>query len=791
MAAWDDQDPSGPITWPWSPPVGPIDPALAPQGVPEVAPPTDSSVPSGAPPPLPASASAPPVPPGALVPVDASLAGAPAPGVAPSPDLAIPPPPAPVAQPLPDAITGAGGMPATGELGGRPYAPTREPSQLPEAKYRADVAAIGDSPFDDQGNVKFKDPAEFQRYMNELRLRDPMKFADVSFQLGDIKTKHLLAEQHRIADEDYKRQQENLEMRNRAIETARAKSAEIDARAQELANTKIGQLSIGQRLAGVAAAVVGGLYQGKTGSARNPGIDAFNEVINRHIEGEKAQLANQRELLGIQRTAVGEEYARSGDAYQAAEVVRLAALKHADDLLATQQQEFAADGTRGIQIAQIRGGIAAQMAADQQARDQKLFDNSFKVQEAARQQQLANETLRHNRVEEALAWTKEAREGAKAKADNTVLTPAQIRQQFPDYPVSAIPPGGATVADLTKRGELYNKTQETNAKGRENVVNEAATVVRNPITKQPIIDSKTGQPARMRAEAAEKFTGEIGKSQQFMDTLADIKRDLDADPSSFDRAKYAAITAKYERAKVKFIGSADAKPSSREMQAVEEMFGTNFDGFTSRMIDRSKAMSRIDALMDGTQSDVLTDANLKLGYEGAPILRDPRQFKEHQPSVEEQAVLDTATRLKAKPNISYDTALDQAVHFHVAELPATRTAQDTMAAMAAARAEASEYKDISPQQRRDVAALAARALTGDQAATLTLREVAKTSHSKVVRALAQDAFDRARAVANEQTAGDVFGGAIAPQPEPTATYDTPALPPWHPTGVLPTFPGAQ
>jgi hypothetical protein len=692
-------------------------------------------------------------------------------------------------------------MPAIGELGGRPYAPTREPSQLPEAKYRADVAAIGDSPFDDQGNVKFKDPAEFQRYMNELRLRDPMKFADVAFQLGDIKTKHLLAEQHRIADEDYQRQQQNLEMRNKAIEAARAKSAEIDARAQELAKTKIGQLSIGQRLAGIAAAVVGGLYQGKTGSARNPGADAFNDAINRHIEGEKAQLANQRELLGIQRTAVGEEYARSGDAYQAAEVVRLAALKHADDLLATHQQEFAADGTRGIQIAQIRGGIAAQMAADQQTRDQKLFDNSLKVQEAARQQQQADETRRHNRAEEALAWTKEAREGAKAKADNTVLTPAQIRQQFPDYPASAIPPGGATVADLTKRGELYNKTQETNAKGRENVVNEAATVVRNPITKQPIVDAQTGQPARMRAEAAEKFTSEIGKSQQFMDTLADIKRDLDSDPSSFDRAKWAAVTAKYERAKVKFIGSADAKPSSREMQAVEEMFGTNFHGFTSRMVDRSKAMARIDALMDGTQSDVLTDANLKLGYQGAPILRDPRQFPQHVNTPDEQATLDAATRLKEKPNISYDAAFDQAVHYQIDALPRDESGrvppEATRAAMAAARAEADQYKDISPQQRRDVAALAAQALAGDPRATATLQDLAKPpaqggSHSKAVRDLAQEAFGRARAAAGERTAADVFGqppDSVLDVPPPT--YDTPTAPPWRPRVTAPTFPGGQ
>jgi len=735
---------------------------------------------------VPVDATAPPTAPADQAPLP--TAGLPPPGgVAAMPDITVH-----TEQPgefNSDAISGVGGT----APGAQP--PTGEPAQLgltPQQQYQQTAANYQANPDQLLQKLTAGGPLDesTQRYLNEMARRDQGGFAELQTRVGDAKLKHLAAEQQRIADRDWQVQQQNLEIRNKAIEEARERTAALDARAQELANTKIGQLSIGRRIGGIAAAVIGGFVQGKWGG-RNAGADAFNEGINREIEAQKMELANKRDALGLQRSAIGEEYARSGDAYQAAEVMRLAALKHADSVLATQQQDYAADGTRGIQIAQVRAGIAAQQAKSLQDYQQKGFENSIKFQTAAREQQQADETRRHNRVEESLAWTKEAREGAKAKADNTVLTPAQIRQQFPDYPVSAIPPGGATVADLTKRGELYNKTQETNAKGRENVVNEASTIVRNPITKQPIIDSTTGQPTRLDKERAGKMSTEIGYSQRFMDELADIRRDIESSPSTLDRDKWAATKTKYEHAKAVFIKSFGANPSSREFGAVEEMFGPNFGDYVNRIKDKGTALSRIDAMMDATQTGVLTEANVNLGYDGKPILRDPRQFGQHQPSAEEQATLEQATRLKSKPNISYDTALDQAVHFHVAELPAQRTPQDTAAAMTAARAEAEQYKDISPQQRRDVSALAQRAIAGDAAATRTLEDVAKTSHSKVVRALAQDAFDRARAAANDQLTTSVFGDAATPQPEPAPTFDTPGLPPWHPIGVLPTFPEAQ
>lgn len=735
----------GPVTWPWSEP-------------PPAAPPIDSSVPG----PAPLPPAAPPIDPGFVgAPAGAPpLPAMPAPtGVAALPDIAIHTE-QPGEFPVPDAVTGAGGSPT---FGGAQQALT------PQQQYQQTATTYATHPEQLLGRLTAGGPLDdaTQQYLNEMAKRDPQGFAEVQQRLADTKLKALAAEQHRIANADWQAQQANLEMRNKAIAEAQRRGAELDARAQELANTKVdptGGMSTGQRIAGVLAAVVGGLYQGKTGSARNPGLDALNEVINRRVAAQQTELAGKREGLSAERSALANEFARSGDLYQAAEVTRMASLKHADDLLATQQQDYAPDGTRGLQIAAMRAGIGAQQAQARQAYEQKTFENSVKLQGAAREQQLADETLRHNRAEESLAWTKEAREGSKAKADNTVLTPAQIRQQFPDFPVTAIPPGGATVGDLTKRNELYNKGQETSAKGLENSVSEAGTIVRNPVTKQPLIDSQTGQPARLDKEHAGKLTDEIGNAQQFVDGLADIRRDLETDPAMWDRQKWAAVTAKYEHAKARFIKAVGANPSSREFEAVEEMFGTNFHGFTARVKDKGTATSRIDALIDLTQNDALTSANVKLGYGGKPFLRDPRQNPAHQASPEEQATAEALTRLKSEPNISYGTALDQATHLHLAGLP---VGPDGMVpldiarqAIHAARAEAEDYKDISPQQRRDLEQLGGRAVAGDAKALASLADVAKAGHSKLVRRLAQDALDRAKNAGDDRLVGNVFGDSV-------------------------------
>lgn len=347
-----------------------------------------------------------------------------------------PPPSAAPAAPLPDAITGAGGEPASPDAFAGLAAPASAgPTPLPDAitggnlgttptltpdqHYAQTVGGIHstDDLVDASGNFKIADDGELQRYLNDLATRNPAAFAETVTKLNDIKNTHFLAEQKRIANESYEKQRTNATRMQEATKTAQAKTDALLADAQRLADTKIdpaGGVHGAKLVAGVIASLIGGLYQARHGGS-NMGLDALNSAIDKGIESQKAQLASQRDALGLRKSALAEEMARHGDAYQAAETVRLAALKHADDLLAIEQQNYNPRGTTALRIAGTRAGIAAQQQKATQEYNQKKFDDDLKFQDASRQQQIADETALHNRQTVGLGYANLANEAANRK----------------------------------------------------------------------------------------------------------------------------------------------------------------------------------------------------------------------------------------------------------------------------------------------------------------------------------------------------------------------------------------
>lgn len=588
------------------------------------APPAD-----GAPPPSAAPAMPPTAPPVGIEspapppPVDNELAG-------PPPLVQLPPAPAqaePAALPGADAISGVGGT--------LPAGATPTPSQRRAAiaqRYSQQPEALIDRLIN--GTVD----ADTQQYLDEMAQRDPASFAELGVHLADAKAKHLAAEQARIANEDFERQKANLDMRSKAVADAQAKSAQLDAEATRLANTEIGpHLSTFQKVAGVLMGLVGGLYQGRTGSARNPGLDAFNDIINRDLESQRAQLANQRDLLGVRRNALAEQYARSGDMYQAAETMRLAALKHADDLLATQQQNFAPDGTRGLQIAQLRAGIAAQQSQAFQAFGQKQFENSLKLQDAARQQQIANETVRHNRASEGVEYAKLSLERAKSAGENAVLTPDQIRQQFPSLPAAAVPSASVTIKQLGQHVETYNKSLETAQKTTANAQQQAGTQVVGP-DGRPLTQDGTagGKPIVMPStEQAGKLNESIAGAQDLLGSLGSVRRFLASDPSAVDRKAWAAAKTDVENAKFAFAKLHDTKASSKELEAMSDLFGPNPDSYSSRVKDKGVMLAHIDTVIKDAESTVANRLR-RVQYTGPSVLVDTSQLPVARNTPEEE-----------------------------------------------------------------------------------------------------------------------------------------------------------
>lgn len=577
---------------PQSPPSGPV---LGPQLQPDVAAQTQPSD-VGAPTP-----GAGPQPPAAL---DATGG--------PLPDLSAPAFPAPLAA-LPSLQPQAPGPPGVAQspdvtisMEGKPGA---QPLGLPpgvagpnlpqsELEYQQAIKQYP-NPYD------IPDPVQRQRALNTLAQTDYGKFTELTMQRDRSEQADLLRKHEEAVNRDIEVQKQNAADFMAAQKDADAKMHVINTEAQKLAETKIGQLSIGQRIGGAIAAFIGGLYQGKTGSARNPGLDAFNDAVNRQIEGEKMDLANKRDLLGLRKSAVAEEYGRHGDMYRAQETVRLAAMQAADRQLAIEQQKYNVNGRVFTDIAQARAGLAAQQMQTQRDLHQKAFENSLKERTTAREELLAGSTIAKNKADIAKTYAETAKLRGEL-ADNPTLTEQQIHERFPQLPAAAIPPGGMKMKELEKHVELYNKA--TDAGNKEN-----ATILRDPVTFDPL-PGKDGTPARAGdATIAEKVNERTAQSQRFVDTLSSIKRTLATDPSSWDRSKFAALGTEFNTAKKDFIKSTGANFTSREMQAVEDMFGPELDSITTRATGRSKAIERFNKLIDMAKGDTDSELGTKFG----------------------------------------------------------------------------------------------------------------------------------------------------------------------------------
>lgn len=339
------------------------------------------------------------------------------------------------APPPPDALSGVGGMPPTGQFAEEPYAPLQTPGQ----QYQQAARTYSERPDQllDELTSGTPNPAR-QRYLNELALRDPQAYAELQLRFEDTKRKAVAARAQEIANRDWERQQENLHAREQAIQTAQRKGEQLMADAQRLANTKVdptGGLSGGQKFAGVLMGIIGGLVQGKTGAANNQGLDTLHSIINQRVEAQKSDLARQREGINMRQNELAQEYARSGDLFHAQEVTRMAELQRANDELSRMQQDFAPDGTRGLKIAAMRAGITAQMVQAKRAYEQTQFENNLKESKETRENALARSTIEKNRQETALGWAKFGREGDETQK----WTPEQLGILNPGLPLPPIP----------------------------------------------------------------------------------------------------------------------------------------------------------------------------------------------------------------------------------------------------------------------------------------------------------------------------------------------------------------
>ena len=649
---------------------------------------------------------------------------------------------------VPDAVSTAEGMSPKGEVAGEAYAPARTAEQ----QYRDSAKKLTESPFDPATGDLRSDvsDADAQRYMNDLATRDPAKFAEVSTQLADIKTKRALAEKARIADADWKVEQANHRARTEAIRVANAKAAAIDADAQRIANTKIdptGGLSGGQRIAGVLGAIIGGLVQGRTGSARNAGMDALNDVINRGIEMQKANLANQREGIAGRRSALAEEYARTNDTFHAQEVIRLAALKHADETLATEQQKYSPRGTSFQKIASLRAQVGAAQAEAKAKVAQTYFDNSLKASKQATEEMQQREVMRHNRASEGIDYAKIKSEEenrklqrqlhASDKADERADKAAERVRQFAIGGIPKVqtdPDGKPVMGPDGKPTITYDVLRND-----DNTVWEAES------------PEATRELRQKKTSATEVIS--------IIDEIRAIRNRVGGESKLLNSDEAQRLEVLQNRAKLLTKAGTQGMSSDKDMDTIEGASGTS-DASSWRSQDAKLAEAR--ARTASSLNTAFRDAK----YRG-PVIAFPEGGAKTEDTPEEIR----NQRLFQKPDVSFDDAarrdlLDaQRAAGKEMGLDASNPEDQAVISGSLARTRADWDPAASPEQQRGIRELGIAARGDDAngaAARALLGKLAEEAQTTKLRSLAKSALEEAGRA-----------GVSSPEGTTTAT-DTPA-----------------
>ncbi len=296
-----------------------------------------------------------------------------------------------------------------------------------------------------------------------------------------IKAEHERAKQ---AEDDYKIY---TDARTTARETRAAVEADAARLAAEEPQTWMESRSGFQKVAAVMAAIIGGLVQGRTGSARNSGMDMINESIQQYGREQATIHANKRQAINDRRGAAQATEQDAEDDYRASVAHQASAWEQTIRMLDAEAGNYDQAGTSAIRIA----GAKRHAIAEQQAILAAYEEREIKRMEAAGKSQLeiakfiqkseddarkAAEDAKHHRASERAAQTSAgasyltAKTGArKADAEIKALE-AENTPRSPDhyeatYGKEGRPPhemtGKEYKAWLDSKNKIADVTRET------------------------------------------------------------------------------------------------------------------------------------------------------------------------------------------------------------------------------------------------------------------------------------------------------------------------------------------
>lgn len=599
-------------------------------------------------------------------------------------------------------------------------------------------------------------------------------------------------------------------VRNLAGVTAASQKAQADTQqlvsdSTNLANTKIDP-DLHQGVLGSIATVIGltlgGAMSQYTGG-RNLALEQLNKAIDNHIAAQKDNLANQWKGLGMRKEAIADAYAQHGDLYRAQETFRVGALQRAQNEIATTMQNFDPNGTTVRQLAQSYNSIDAARQQAVAQFQQTRFNNQIKLDEVSQKVDAAN-----------------------LEQQNKTLD----RQQKEADSVRTTGLGYSRIASEDKRAanELAEKAAaRLAAKDTKATEDWAEKGLGDPATGEPMVTAQ-GAPmiaqaralaakgddagaAELRKQAALKYGVKIGNkedatkvqsqiafAQGMSDLRSKIHAQLDSDPGVTNREAWAGIDTDFQNLKIQYIRLNDGKPSSREMDAMGEVFGASPSEINVRLIGQGKLKAHVDHVVDNAINDTSTLLKAK-GVEGgwqptplttykpAPTPADQLETQALAAHPSDMGALDTAADdvKSTYDNVTYGIPAMGALDL-LRKVPGANSVIPILG-MTGGATGGGEQRQVAIQQLGRQAEVSIDPAESQKYIT-ALRKVAKDGRTSSDRELAQRVLDNFAAARVRQATPDVVESptsrldgdtqsseAPAPEPNTSEAADIPAV----------------
>lgn len=557
--------------------------------------------------------------------------------------------------PVPDAISGADERPSVADMtspitfGANPGSmPAAQPYGVPVSPMDlgalpSDVTTARAAPEDpDQPQTELSKLTEQQA--RDLAIKDPVKFATIVAGANKDWEKHYADQMQLHREQTDLEERGALKAYQQATAATQVKMDALYKQADQISkidpNRYKNSRSMGRTLLDVIGAIAGGISAGQVpgGNGVNHYLDWFQKDVDNDIAAQKDDIENQKFGINTKKGILAEEFARTGNMYQATQAVRLGMYSRAANALLTEQQKYDPASRRNAAIGQAAAEMQSRITAAQQALHQQTLETELKTSKTQLEYMTQQATERHAKAEEATARANTSMVGwghAITKAHNIEQEKAENRRLDieADKEANAKAKTGPA-AELEAEGISNPSTGEYILRPEGQRYIDAAKKLERDAAKLPAGDSNAqlmlakAKDIRQQAdldygvkikskEIREKLQPELVANQSLIDSISDIKRAMD-DLSVTDRTGWASVGSKFAQAKVNYIQAHGAKPSSREMDAIEEVFGDSPDGIKARTINQGKVRAALDAVQQEaireTTTQLRTYAHLKGEY---------------------------------------------------------------------------------------------------------------------------------------------------------------------------------